>query len=119
MTHHNKFLGEQSPNQVSMLLHTGGEGAVHVNSFEIKYREDGSVQQFLSDLSVADKDGAVLQRKQISVNSPMREGGVTYYQTDWSIAALSLRATGSPFQPADGSAFNLPMASLEGQPGEW
>ena len=33
------------------------------------------------------------------------------------MAALTVRALGSPLQPADGSAFNLPMASLDGKPG--
>lgn len=33
------------------------------------------------------------------------------------MAALTVHAAGSPLQPADGSPFNLPMASLEGRPG--
>jgi hypothetical protein len=43
--------------------------------------------------------------------------GVTAYQADYSMAAVTLRAEGSPLQPANGGLFNLPMASLEGQPG--
>ena len=43
--------------------------------------------------------------------------GVTVYQTDYSMAALTLRAPGSPMQPLSGEPFNLPMASMEGQPG--
>ena len=43
--------------------------------------------------------------------------GITAYQTDYSMAALAIRAEGSPLQPADGSAFKLPMASLDGKPG--
>ena len=43
--------------------------------------------------------------------------GITAYQTDYSMAALTVRAPGSPLQPADGGAFNLPMASLDGKPG--
>ena len=46
-----------------------------------------------------------------------RFDGVTAYQTDWSIAAVTLRAQGSPLQPDGDQPFNLPMASLEGQPG--
>ena len=46
-----------------------------------------------------------------------RFDGVTAYQTDWSIAAVTLHAQGSPLQPEGGQSFNLPMASLEGQPG--
>lgn len=47
-----------------------------------------------------------------------RFDGVTAYQTDWSIAAVTLRAQGSPLQPDGAQPFNLPMASLEGQPGQ-
>lgn len=61
--------------------------------------------------------GTQVSRQSISVNKPLRYGGVTVYQTDWSMAAITLRAQGSPMQPADGSSFNLPMASLEGNEG--
>ena len=97
---------------------TGADTVVRVNDFSIEYREDGSEKQFFSDLSVLDPaTGEQLTRKTISVNKPLRWGGVTMYQTDWSLAALTLRAEGSPMQPADGTSFNLPMASLEGNPG--
>ena len=43
--------------------------------------------------------------------------GITAYQTDYSMAALAIKAEGSPLQPADGSPFKLPMASLDGKPG--
>ena len=43
--------------------------------------------------------------------------GVTAYQVDYSMAALTVRAAGSPLQPPDGWPFNLPMASLEGRSG--
>lgn len=33
------------------------------------------------------------------------------------MAALTVRAAGSPLQPPGGSPFNLPMASLEGRSG--
>lgn len=49
--------------------------------------------------------------------SGCRYNGVTAYQTDWAIAAVTLRAEGSPLEPKDHTAFNLPMASLQGQPG--
>jgi hypothetical protein len=55
----------------------------------------------------------------MSVNQPLRYGGVTAYQTDWSMSALTVRAVGSPLQPPDGSPFNLPMANLIGKAGAW
>ncbi len=38
----------------------------------MKYREDGAVDQFLSDISVLGPRGAELARKSISVNDPLR-----------------------------------------------
>lgn len=45
---------------------------LHVNSFDVKYRDDGSVEQFVSDLSVFDWQGRETLRKTISVNDPLR-----------------------------------------------
>ena len=102
----------------TLVTSAGAATVVRVNDFSIEYRDDGSEKQFFSDLSVLDATtGEQLTRKTISVNKPLRWGGVTMYQTDWSLAAVSLRAEGSSMQPADGHPFNLPMASLEGNPG--
>lgn len=94
--------------------------ALYVNSFAIDTRPDGSVAQFYSDLSLREaapvvvgggeagsaagggdeqrqqkQKGYVLGdevlRKRISVNDPFRYGGVTMYQTDWSLVAVQLR----------------------------
>ena len=65
--------------------------------------------------AVRDVDGRRLASKTVSVNQPLRVGGVTASQTDWSMAALTLRALGSPLQPPGGQAFKLPMASLAGE----
>lgn len=106
-----------APNSPAGSLPAGAKQVLHVNSFNVDYRPDGSVQQFKSDLSVFDLDGREKQKKTISVNQPIRFDGVTAYQTDWSIAAVTLHAQGSPLQPDGDQPFNLPMASLEGQPG--
>ena len=45
-------------------------------------------------------------RKTISVNDPLRYGGVTIYQTDWGISALQVIKD-------DQGPFNLPMARLK------
>lgn len=50
----------------------GAGDMLHVNSFDVKYREDGSVDQFVSDLSVLDGQGRERLRKSISVNDPLR-----------------------------------------------
>lgn len=45
-------------------------------------------------------------RKTISVNDPLRYGGVTIYQTDWSISALQVSKNGE-------DPFNLAVAPLQ------
>lgn len=45
---------------------------LHVNSFDVKYRDDGSVEQFVSDLTVFDDQGREQLRKTITVNDPLR-----------------------------------------------
>lgn len=50
----------------------GAYDQLRVNSFEVKYRDDGSVAQFYSDLSVLDSEGRERMRKLISVNDPLR-----------------------------------------------
>lgn len=67
-----------------------------VNKFNIDTRPDGSVAQFYSDLSLRDFDGKQLLRKTISVNDPFRYGGVTMYQTDWALAAVTVRLVEQP-----------------------
>lgn len=80
---------------------------VHVNKFYIDYYENGEVSQFHSDLSLRGMDGKEVLRKTISVNHPLRFGGVTIYQTDWSISALQVHRDGA-------GPFNLAMATIQG-----
>lgn len=47
-----------------------------------------------------------MARKTISVNDPLRYGGITIYQTDWSLSALQILKD-------DEGPFNLPMAPLK------
>ncbi|CAL1353392.1 unnamed protein product [Linum trigynum] len=79
---------------------------VHVNKFSMDYYESGEVSQFHTDLSLVNLDGKEVMRKTISVNDPLRYGGFTIYQTDWSISALQVVKDGE-------GPFNLPMAPLK------
>ncbi|KAH0914128.1 hypothetical protein HID58_028574 [Brassica napus] len=67
---------------------------VHVNRFTMDYYDSGEVSQFHSDLSLRDLNGKEVVRKTISVNDPLRYGGVTIYQTDWSFSALQVSKDG-------------------------
>ncbi len=80
--------------------------AVRVNRFWIDYTPDGNIDQFYSDLSVVDKEGKEVDRKTIYVNEPLRYRGITFYQTDWSIAAIRVQINKSP-------VLQLPMAELD------
>lgn len=84
-------------------LPKGSKAVMQVNKFSIDTRPDGSVAQFYSDLSLKDFDGKELLRKTISVNDPFRYGGVTMYQTDWALAAVTVRLVEQPTAGADDS----------------
>ncbi|XP_030439542.2 cytochrome c biogenesis protein CCS1, chloroplastic isoform X1 [Syzygium oleosum] len=79
---------------------------VHVNRFYMDFYDSGEVSQFHTDLSLFDLGGKEVMRKTISVNDPLRYGGFTIYQTDWSFAALQVLKDGE-------GPFNLPMAPLK------
>jgi cytochrome c biogenesis protein len=81
--------------------------SLNVNRFWIDYTPDGSIDQFYSDLSVINAEGKEVDRQTIHVNKPLSYRGVTFYQTDWSIAALKIRVNKSP-------VFQIPMAPLKG-----
>lgn len=79
---------------------------VHVNRFYMDFYDSGEVSQFHTDLSLLDFDGKEVLRKTISVNDPLRYGGITIYQTDWSFSALQILKN-------DEGPFNLAMAPLK------
>ncbi|AHB87636.1 c-type cytochrome biogenesis protein CcsB [Thermosynechococcus sp. NK55a] len=80
--------------------------SVKVNRFWIDYTDAGDIDQFYSDLSVVDAAGQEVKRGTIHVNRPLRYRGVTFYQADWSIAALRFRLNNSP-------VLQLPMVPLD------
>ncbi|XP_059653856.1 cytochrome c biogenesis protein CCS1, chloroplastic [Cornus florida] len=79
---------------------------IHVNRFYMDYYDSGEVRQFRTDLSLLDINGKEVMRKTISVNDPLRYGGFTIYQTDWSFSALQILKD-------DEGPFNLAMAPLQ------
>ncbi|XP_027162714.1 cytochrome c biogenesis protein CCS1, chloroplastic isoform X2 [Coffea eugenioides] len=79
---------------------------VHVNRFYMDYYDSGEVRQFHTDLSLLDLNGKEVMRKTISVNDPLRYGGITIYQTDWSLSAVQILKDNE-------GPFNLAMAPLQ------
>jgi cytochrome c biogenesis protein len=65
--------------------------SARVNDFWITYTKNKTISQFYSDLSLLDEKGNEIQRKTISVNSPLINHGVYYYQTDWSLISLRFK----------------------------
>ena len=91
---------------------------VFVKDFTIDYLPSGQVSQFYSDLEVIDEKGKVVDSKVISVNVPLRYGGVTMYQTDWSMSSMRVSVVPIFDNDVDVSKNEqrqlvLPMANLE------
>ncbi|MBD1836202.1 cytochrome c biogenesis protein [Cyanobacteria bacterium FACHB-472] len=80
--------------------------SVRVNRFWIDYTPEGRIDQFYSDLSVLDNGGQEVDHKTIHVNQPLRYKGVTFYQTDWGVAAIRVKLNNSP-------VLQLPMSLLD------
>ncbi len=59
---------------------------MNINDFNIIYRDDGSVQQYITKATLKDKNGNELLSDEIYVNKPMRYEGYTLYQhsTGWA-----------------------------------
>lgn len=88
--------------------------SVKVNRFWINYLPTGEIDQFYSDLSVLDAQGAEVDRKTIHVNKPLRYRGVTMYQADWSVAAIDVKFNNSPVLRFPVGKLNIPNARLWG-----
>ncbi len=81
--------------------------SVKVNRFWIEYTDNGTIDQFYSDMSILDnKSGRELDRQTIYVNKPLRYDGVTFYQANWDIAAVRFTLNSSP-------VLQLPMTDLQ------
>lgn len=84
-----------------------GELTLALDAFSVARDPAGRPEQFTSQLRILEPaDGAtdpetspepvVLKQAQISVNHPLRFRGVTFYQADWGIAALTVQLGKSP-----------------------
>jgi len=67
----------------------------YIRDFRITYSDEGSIDQFYSDLLLLNNKGEELINKTIYVNEPLRYKGLTFYQTDWSIVGLNLQIDNS------------------------
>jgi cytochrome c biogenesis protein len=71
-----------------------------LDAFAVERDPAGRPEQFRSDLRLlegnGEGDGALLREARISVNHPLRFRGVTLYQADWALAAISVQLGRSP-----------------------
>jgi cytochrome c biogenesis protein len=71
-----------------------------LDAFVVERDPAGRPEQFRSDLRILEgsgqDDSALLRQARISVNHPLRFQGVTLYQADWSLAAISVQLGRSP-----------------------
>jgi cytochrome c biogenesis protein len=66
---------------------------VTLHTFDIEYHPgDGSVSKYASDVTIA-RGGKELQSGTITVNRPMKVGGLSFFQIGWGLAGFSLRIT--------------------------
>lgn len=61
-----------------------------INNFFIDYHKT-HIAQFYSRISLIKNDSHIIYTKTISVNSPLKFQGTTFYQTDWKINALRIK----------------------------
>ena len=62
-----------------------------LTDFQIDRGPNGQPEQFRSSLELNDKNLNQIITKQISVNHPLRFKGMTIYQADWSLAAITIQ----------------------------
>tara|TARA_Y100001968_G_scaffold253555_1_gene239241 strand:- start:58 stop:1338 length:1281 start_codon:yes stop_codon:yes gene_type:complete len=68
---------------------------IELQKFQIERDPQGRAEQYRSLVKVIDPNGKN-QSKEISVNYPLRYNGLTLYQADWSLAAITIQLENSP-----------------------
>lgn len=90
-----------SNGQLTMIPKT----SARINDFWITYTKNKTISQFYSDISILDTRGNEIKRKTISVNYPLIDHNVYYYQTDWNLVGLR-------FQTEQNSILEYPLVNL-------
>ena len=64
------------------------QSSARINDFWITYTPTKTISQFYSDISILNSQGNEINRKTISVNYPLIQNSIYYYQTDWNLIGL-------------------------------
>ncbi len=67
---------------------------ISLNKFDIERQPNGFTEQFRSLIEL--KDSSNDFTKEISVNHPLRYRGITIYQADWKLSAITMKFGDSP-----------------------
>ena len=83
-----------APGRSLDLLDRQGETqlSIQLKNFAVERDPAGRTEQFRSVLALSDLD----EPQEISVNHPLRHRGITVYQADWSLAAITVQIGRSP-----------------------
>ncbi len=68
---------------------------IKLQNFQIERDPQGRAEQYKSTVNILEQDG-YSEEREISVNYPLRFKGLTLYQADWSIAAVTIQINNSP-----------------------
>ena len=68
---------------------------IELKKFKIERDPQGRAEQYRSIVNVIEPNGNN-QSKEISVNYPLRYKGLTLYQADWALAAITIQIDNSP-----------------------
>jgi len=68
---------------------------IELENFQIERDPQGRAKQYRSKVNLIEPNGNH-QAKEISVNYPLRYKGLTIYQADWSLAAITIQINNSP-----------------------
>ena len=81
---------------IDLLNNNEGKGlSIELEKFQIERDPKGRAEQYRSTINIVEENSKI-ERREISVNYPLRYKGLTLYQADWSLAAITLQINNSP-----------------------
>ncbi len=86
------------PGRSFELLNKDGQNqlTLRLNNFQIERDPAGRTEQFRSNIEIIEPGQNEGQSKDASVNHPIRFRGITVYQADWSLIAITIQIGQSP-----------------------
>ncbi len=73
----------------------GGKVTIELRNFQIDRDPKGRAEQYRSLINILEPNNSI-KEKEISVNYPFRYKGITIYQADWALAAVTIQIDNSP-----------------------